>query len=86
LQSQYRISKNVSAFSLLRTAGFAVHRGHFKIRIFSLGRQAKRDSAQILFWDESGFRADTPFMERSRGLRGQTPLGYRSGQRLTGDN
>jgi transposase len=46
----------------------------------ALARQAKRDSAQILFWDESGFRADTVH-GKTWGLRGQTPIVYRPGQR-----
>ena len=41
-------------------------------------RQAKR--AQILFWDESGFCGDTVH-GRTLGLRGQTPIVYRPGQR-----
>lgn len=51
------------------------------LRLFpALARQAKRDSAQILFWDESGFRADTVH-GKTWGLRGQTPIVYRPGQR-----
>jgi DDE superfamily endonuclease len=46
----------------------------------ALARQAKRDSAQILFWDESGFRADTVH-GKTWGLRGQTPIVYRPRQR-----
>jgi transposase len=46
----------------------------------ALARQAKRDGAQILFWDESGFRADTVH-GRTCELRGQTPIVYRPGQR-----
>jgi len=46
----------------------------------TLARQAKRDGAQILFWDESGFRADTVH-GKTWGLRGQTPIVYRPGQR-----
>ena len=46
----------------------------------ALARQAKRDGAQILFWDESGFRADTVH-GKTWGLRGQTPIVYRPGQR-----
>ncbi len=45
-----------------------------------LARQAKRDSAEMLFWDESGFRADTVH-GKTWGLRGQTPIVYRPGQR-----
>ena len=44
----------------------------------TLARQAKRDGAQILFWDESGFRADTVH-GKTWGLRGQTPIVYRPG-------
>lgn len=44
----------------------------------ALARQAKRDGAQILFWDESGFRADTVH-GKTWGLRGQTPIVYRPG-------
>ena len=46
----------------------------------ALARQAKRDDAQILFWDESGFRADTVH-GKTWGLRGQTPIVHRPGQR-----
>jgi len=46
----------------------------------ALARQAKRDGAQILSWDESGFRADTVH-GKTWGLRGQTPIVYRPGQR-----
>jgi transposase len=46
----------------------------------ALARQAKRDGAQSLFWDESGFRADTVH-GKTGGLRGQTPIVYRPGQR-----
>jgi len=46
----------------------------------ALAREAKRDGAQILFWDESGFRADTVH-GKTWGLRGQTPIVYRPGQR-----
>ena len=46
----------------------------------ALVRQAKRDGAQILFWDESGFRADTVH-GKTWGLRGQTPIVHRPGQR-----
>ena len=46
----------------------------------ALARRAKRDSAQILFWDDSGFRADTVY-GKTWGLRGQTPIVYRPGQR-----
>ena len=46
----------------------------------ALARQAKRDGAEILFWDESGFRADTVH-GKTWGLRGQTPIVHRPGQR-----
>ena len=46
----------------------------------SLARQAKREGAEILFWDESGFRADTVH-GKTWGLRGQTPVVQRPGQR-----
>ncbi|MBV6425147.1 MAG: IS630 family transposase ISCARN31 [Steroidobacteraceae bacterium] len=46
----------------------------------ALARQAKRQGAQILFWDESGFRADTVH-GKTWGLRGQTPVVHRPGQR-----
>ena len=46
----------------------------------ALAREAKRDGAQILFWDESGFRADTVH-GKTWGLRGQTPIVHRPGQR-----
>jgi hypothetical protein len=36
--------------------------------------------AEILFWDESGFRADTVH-GKTWGLRGQTPIVHRPGQR-----
>lgn len=46
----------------------------------ALTRHAKRQRAEILFWDESGFRADTVH-GRTWGLRGQTPIVHRPGQR-----
>jgi transposase len=46
----------------------------------ALARQAKRQGAEILFWDESGFRADTVH-GKTWGLRGQTPIVHRPGQR-----
>jgi transposase len=46
----------------------------------ALVRQAKRQGAEILFWDESGFRADTVH-GKTWGLRGQTPIVHRPGQR-----
>jgi transposase len=46
----------------------------------ALARQAQRSGAEILFWDESGFRADTVH-GKTWGLRGQTPIVHRPGQR-----
>jgi hypothetical protein len=46
----------------------------------ALARQAKRSGAQVLFWDESGFRADAVH-GKTWGRRGQTPIVHRSGQR-----
>jgi transposase len=43
-------------------------------------RQAKAQKAEIFFWDESGFRADTVH-GKTWGLRGQTPVVHRPGQR-----
>ncbi len=42
--------------------------------------QARRDGAEILFWDESGFRADAVH-GKTWGVRGQTPVVNRPGQR-----
>lgn len=46
----------------------------------ALARQAKRDHAQILIWDASGFRVDTVHGKTS-GLRGQTSIVHRPGRR-----
>ncbi|MGQ0622330.1 MAG: IS630 family transposase [Panacagrimonas sp.] len=46
----------------------------------AIERQAKREGAEIFFWDESGFRADTVH-GKTWGLRGQTPVVHRPGQR-----
>lgn len=46
----------------------------------ALARQAKAQGAHVLFWDESGFRADTVH-GKTWGVRGQTPVVYRPGQR-----
>ena len=46
----------------------------------ALARQAKAQGADILFWDESGFRADTVH-GKTWGVRGQTPVVQRPGQR-----
>jgi len=45
-----------------------------------IARQAKEQKAEILFWDESGFRADTVH-GKTWGVRGQTPIVERPGQR-----
>jgi transposase len=46
----------------------------------AIARQAKADGAEIFFWDESGFRADTVH-GKTWGARGQTPVVQRPGQR-----
>jgi transposase len=46
----------------------------------AIARRAKAEGADILFWDESGFRADTVH-GKTWGLRGQTPVVARPGQR-----
>jgi transposase len=46
----------------------------------ALARKAKRSGATILFWDESGFRADTVH-GKTWGRRGHTPVVHRPGQR-----
>lgn len=46
----------------------------------ALARKAKRQGAEVYFWDESGFRADTVH-GKTWGLRGQTPVISRPGQR-----
>jgi transposase len=45
-----------------------------------IAAQAKRAGAEILFWDESGFRADAVH-SKTWGVRGQTPVVARPGQR-----
>jgi transposase len=45
-----------------------------------IARQARRAGAEILFWDESGFRADAVH-GKTWGVRGQTPVVSRPGQR-----
>ena len=45
-----------------------------------LARQAQAEGAEIYFWDESGFRADTVH-GKTRGKKGETPVVYRPGQR-----
>lgn len=42
-----------------------------------IARQARQDGADIFFWDESDFRADTVH-GKSWGLRGHTPVVQRS--------
>ena len=46
----------------------------------SIARRAKARGAEVLFWDESGFRADTVH-GKTWGLRGHTPVVHRPGQR-----
>ena len=46
----------------------------------AIAKQARAKGADILFWDESGFRADTVH-GKTWGLRGQTPVVQRPGQR-----
>ncbi len=46
----------------------------------AIARRAKRTGAEILFWDESGFRADTVH-GKTWGRRGVTPVVHRPGQR-----
>ena len=46
----------------------------------ALAQQAKVQGADIYFWDESGFRADTVH-GKTWGVRGQTPVVLRPGQR-----
>ncbi len=46
----------------------------------ALARQAKAQRAEIYFWDESGFRADTVH-GKTWGVKGQTPVVQRPGQR-----
>ena len=45
-----------------------------------MSRQARRDKAEIHFWDESGFRADAVH-GKTWGRRGETPVIHRPGQR-----
>ena len=53
----------------------------WKKEIFpGIARQAKAEGAEVFFWDESGFRADAVH-GRTWGLRGQTPVVERPGQR-----
>ena len=46
----------------------------------AIARQAKAEGAEIFFWDESGFGADTVH-GKTWGVRGQTPVVQRAGQR-----
>jgi transposase len=46
----------------------------------NLVRQAKREKAEIYFWDESGFRADA-VQGKTWGIKGQTPIVSVPGQR-----
>jgi len=46
----------------------------------AIARQAKAQGAEVLFWDESGFRADTVH-GKTWGVRGETPVVQRPGQR-----
>jgi transposase len=46
----------------------------------SIARQAKAEGGEVFFWDESGFRADAVH-GRSWGVKGQTPIVERPGQR-----
>ena len=48
----------------------------------AIARQAKAQGADTLFWDESGFRADAVH-GKTWGVRGQTPVVHRPGQRQT---
>jgi transposase len=49
-------------------------------RFPAIASKAKRQGAQIFFWDESGFRADSVH-GKTWGVRGQTPVVRRPGQR-----
>lgn len=46
----------------------------------AIAKRAKAEGAEIYFWDESGFRADTVH-GKTWGVRGQTPVVQRPGQR-----
>ena len=46
----------------------------------AIARQARQNGADVYFWDESGFRADTVH-GRTWALKGQTPVIERPGQR-----
>jgi len=49
-------------------------------RFPAIARKARSEGADVFFWDESGFRADTVH-GKTWGLRGQTPVVERPGQR-----
>ena len=54
---------------------------HWQREVYpAITRRAKREGANIFFWDESGFRADTVH-GKTWGLRGETPVVHRPGQR-----
>ena len=46
----------------------------------AIARQARAEGAAVYSWDESGFRADTVH-GKTWGVRGQTPVVHRPGQR-----
>ena len=46
----------------------------------AIAQEAKKAGAEVYFWDESGFRADTVH-GKTWGVRGQTPVVHRPGQR-----
>ena len=46
----------------------------------AIARQARKQGAEVFFWDEFGFRADTVH-GKTWGVRGQTPVVQRLGQR-----
>ena len=46
----------------------------------AIAREARGQGAEVFFWDESGFRADTVH-GKTWGMRGQTPIVPRPGQR-----
>jgi transposase len=48
----------------------------------AIARQAKAEAGEVFFWDESGFRADA-VQGRTWGVKGQTPVVERPGQRQT---
>ena len=59
--------------------GEAIER--WKQEVFpAISRRAKADKSEVLFWDESGFRADTVH-GKTWGVRGETPVVERPGQR-----